>query len=278
MGLTLPEGGRLKLAPLGWEMAQLMEPEVTAFRALLDHLEPYRAVLQWVYQQQIERLLQQDVANFWDQHCSAALGLSDERTRESYVLCFFQLCQAAALGTHINGRKGQPSRLRLDGEELRDYLAEKPKPLRPRPELTLAPAPTGQAQIFISFHEQSGLAAQIAEALDLADLSGRAAERTTTSDEILPAVILRAMRQCAAGVFLLADGDFTNNGLLAAETQITLGAALALYDQRVLLLHEQGLKLPATLQKLAVCTYTDNTLTWASGACLVKTMKEFVAV
>jgi hypothetical protein len=42
---------------------------------------------------------------------------------ESKVVCFFQPCQAAGLGTQVIGKKGQPTRLRLDREELEGFNA-----------------------------------------------------------------------------------------------------------------------------------------------------------
>jgi hypothetical protein len=274
-GLTTQEAGRLKLAPRGWEMARQLEPEVAAFRALLDHLEPYRAVLQWAARQNIERLLQQDVANYWWEYFPEALGLSDERSLEGYVLCFFQLCQAAALGTHINGRKGQPSRLRVDSEELADYLAGETKKNRPRPELVPPlPTPLGQTQIFVSHQALPALAEQVTEALALADLAGLIAARG--EDDFLPAATIQLMRRCAAGVFLLSGHDFQTDERLAPKTQILLGAAMALYDHRILLLRQEDIALPPALAQLPACAYAGDTLNWANGACLVKTIKEFV--
>src|SRR5437868_1044279 len=122
LGLVLRQGERLELSPLGHELGRRLAPVAQGFRTLLDSQAPYRAVLAWAARQGMEVIVQQAVAGFWQEHHPQALAAADERTIESTVVCFFQLCQAAALGTVVIGKKGQPTRLRVEQEELRAYL------------------------------------------------------------------------------------------------------------------------------------------------------------
>lgn len=273
-GLTASESGRLRLTAAGRELVHRLAPEVAAFRILLDRPEPYRQVLSWAAAQETECLLHHEVAGYWHEHFPAALGLADEKTLEGYTTCFFQLCQAAALGTYITGRKGQPSRLRLDAEELCAYLDAAPtghdEPPRPRLELApVAPRAGVPLHIYISYRESPALATQVMEALDLADIKGYRAERPAPFADSL-----RAMRACTAGLFVLTHDDLAvpKDHFLALHNEI--GAALALFEGRVAVLCEARLTPPAALAHCS-CIRVNDTLTWATGTHLLQTLKGF---
>ena len=55
---------------------------------------------------------------------------------------------------------------------------------------------------------------------------------------------------------------------------IEIGAAIALYGKRVILLCKQGTQLPSNLQGLYRCEYEGNQLDYASTMKLLKTMQE----
>src|SRR5205085_10456988 len=122
LNLIEQEGNLLKLTPLGWDLARSLEPETRAFCAILGRIEPYHSALVWAQRRQLDYLIHPDVAAYWREHHPQVLGINTPKMIEANVGCFFQLCQAAALGTNIIGKKGQPTRLRFDREALAAYV------------------------------------------------------------------------------------------------------------------------------------------------------------
>lgn len=55
------------------------------------------------------------------------------------AVCFFHLCQAAGIGTLMVGRRGQPTRLEINRENLSQFIAESGFETRPIHEIAEEP-------------------------------------------------------------------------------------------------------------------------------------------
>lgn len=108
-------------------------------------------------------------------------------------------------------------------------------------------------------------------------------ERETTAIPV-PDKVFDDMRNCDAGIIHI---DFENvpinNGENAYErinenVLIEIGAAIALYGKRVILLCKKGTTLPSNLQGLYRCEYEGNQLDYNSTMKLLKTMQELRAL
>ena len=104
-------------------------------------------------------------------------------------------------------------------------------------------------------------------------------ERETTAIPV-PDKVFDDMRNCDAGIIHidleeipLGDGEqkFSH---LNENVLIEIGAAIALYDKRVILLCKKGTPLPSNLQGLYRCEYEANQLDYSSTMKLLKTMQE----
>src|SRR5712692_9033828 len=120
-GILTKSGDRMKLSGLGREFASTLEPEAQIYRAMLDNTPAYRAVLEWIYQQNLDLVTYADIVEYWEEHFPEALQ-QGEKTTEGHVVSFLHLCHAAEIGMTTVGRKGQPSRLRVDHDELAAYI------------------------------------------------------------------------------------------------------------------------------------------------------------
>ena len=81
-----------------------LEAEAHAFRALLKNVEPYRAI----YSGRAARNSASSLTLKWRRSGVSTTGGARHhapQADEGHVVCFFQLCQAAALGTHVIGKK-----------------------------------------------------------------------------------------------------------------------------------------------------------------------------
>ena len=104
-------------------------------------------------------------------------------------------------------------------------------------------------------------------------------ERETTAIPV-PDKVFDDMRSCDAGIIHI---DFENVPLnnneetyerINENVLIEIGAAIALYAKRVILLCKKGTTLPSNLQGLYRCEYEGNQLDYNSTMKLLKTIQE----
>ena len=104
-------------------------------------------------------------------------------------------------------------------------------------------------------------------------------EREATAIPV-PDKVFDDMRSCDAGIIHIdleeipiGNGDNTYRRL-NENVLIEIGAAIALYGKRVILLCKKGTQLPSNLQGLYRCEYEGNQLDYSSTMKLLKTMQE----
>ncbi|BCV23385.1 TIR domain-containing protein [Gelria sp. Kuro-4] len=104
-------------------------------------------------------------------------------------------------------------------------------------------------------------------------------ERETTAIPV-PDKVFDDMRNCDAGIIHIdleevpfGDGD-QKYSRLNENVLIEIGAAIALYGKRVILLCKKGTLLPSNLQGLYRCEYEGTQLDYAATMKLLKTMQE----
>lgn len=105
-------------------------------------------------------------------------------------------------------------------------------------------------------------------------------ERETTAIPV-PDKVFSDMRECCAGIihveeersFLDADGQ--PHKMLNENVLIEIGAAIALYDKRLILLCQRGVTLPSNLQGLYRCDYSGDKLDYDATMKLLKTFNLF---
>lgn len=307
-GLVTKDGNKLKLAPLGWDISRASEqkkPEL--YSRTLRSLPPYVSVIDWMFHQGFDKVTNVAVAAHWHEYHAADLGTDSEGTMKSMAVCFFHLCQAAGIGTLIIGRRGQPTRLEIDRENLSQFIAESGFETRPIHEMAeepsgpeapavpaeetiqeevLAPKPTPvvpitKPRVFISHSKNMEIVEQIKTMLELADLKYDVAEEEETTAIPVPDKILTAMHRCDAAVIRVTadeqEKDEDSQYSINQNVLIEIGAAFVLYDKRVVLVWDKRLKTPSNLQGLYRCEFEGNELSWATGMKLMKAVSKFKA-
>jgi hypothetical protein len=292
-GVVNRAGDWLSLSPLGWEFARKLALEAALFRSILDRIESYRSVLEHAHSQQLKLITHEDIARFWRTHFSEALDLHQPKTVEGNVISFLHLCQAAELGSLTVGKRGQPARLRVDGEELEVYirarwepagLEQAPSEAGPRPAtrtvrlvqsapLSAAAAPL---RIFLSLHPAHKNAAQLQSLLALVGIESELLERGAGASLTMSESAFATMRRCDAGLFVVTVADCVpgenGNLVLKPEVQAEISAAYLFYNRRVLLLWEQDIPFPSDWQNLQHCLFAGDDLTWEEGLQLTKSL------
>jgi predicted nucleotide-binding protein len=140
---------------------------------------------------------------------------------------------------------------------------------------------TKKNRVFITHGKQRDIVAQIKELL----LFGKfepvvSVERESTAIPV-PEKVFEDMRSCGAGVLHVgAEGTYrdtegSEHVKLNDNVLIEIGAAIALYGKRVILLVEKGVVLPSNLQGLYRCEFEGSKLDYDSTMKLLKTFSQF---
>jgi hypothetical protein len=305
-GIIAKEGDRLSLTNRGWELARSRDGGTVVFRAVLDSLVPYRSALEWMHHQNFDTVTNVDVAAQWHQHHSEALGTTNENTIKDNAVCFFNICQAAGFGKLTLGRKGSPTRLTIDKDELRAHIQagpsappwegslkdDEPDPTEDtiheqaedkdgeRDEVTpLRVVVSQKLRIFISHGGGMEMVDQVQTMLGLADMEGEVAEKEETTAIPVPEKVFAAMRRCNAGIIVVSvdetNKDSDGKYALNDNVLIEIGAAFVLYDRRVVLLWDKRLQVPSNLQGLYRCEFEGSELSWDAGMKLMKAIQKF---
>lgn len=147
------------------------------------------------------------------------------------------------------------------------------------------PAPPALAakanRVFITHGKQKAIVVQIKELLTFGSFDPVVSvEREATAIPV-PEKVFEDMRSCSAGVIHVGaegkylDKDGTELTKLNDNVLIEIGAAMALYGKKVILLVERGVTLPSNLQGLYRCEFEGDKLEYESTMKLLKTFSQF---
>jgi predicted nucleotide-binding protein len=147
-----------------------------------------------------------------------------------------------------------------------------------------APDPKALAKanrVFISHGKQRSIVGQIKELLEFGNFDPVVSvEREATAIPV-PEKVFEDMRSCGAGVIHVGpEGKYldpSGNELtkLNDNVLIEIGAAMALYGKKVILLVEKGVTLPSNLQGLYRCEFNGDRLEYDATMKLLKTFSQF---
>ncbi len=136
-------------------------------------------------------------------------------------------------------------------------------------------------RVFITHGKQRAVVAQIKELLTFGSFEPVVSvERESTAIPV-PEKVFEDMRSCGAGVLHVGaegkylDKDGNEHAKLNDNVLIEIGAAMALYGKRMILLVEKGVTLPSNLQGLYRCEFEGDKLDYESTMKLLKTFNQF---
>lgn len=164
------------------------------------------------------------------------------------------------------------------------------EPVKSKPAMTSTPAassvvsPSFDAKsnrAFISHGKQKEIVAQIKELLAFGNFEPVVSvERESTAIPV-PEKVFEDMRSCGAGVIHVgAEGKYLDregneHTKINDNVLIEIGAAMALYGKKVILLVEKGVQLPSNLQGLYRCDFEGDRLDYEATMKLLKTFSQF---
>ena len=144
-----------------------------------------------------------------------------------------------------------------------------------------SPADRKTDRVFISHGQRKAIVEQIKELLAFGHFDPVVSvERESTAIPV-PEKVFEDMRSCGAGVIhVTAEGKFLDpdgkeHVKINDNVLIEIGAAMALYGKKVILLVQKGVPLPSNLQGLYRCDYEGDRLDYEATMKLLKTFSQF---
>lgn len=295
--IRITERGRLLVRANGARRAD-------ALRAAIGECSPYKGAIERAIHRQEHSVTATDLGAYWYDHFSDDASDSDKILNDQAV-CFFQLAEGADLGQLIVGRRGQPTRFEFNNDNIRLFLEMPADSSAVGPEESSGTASDGDEpefkcqdtgleatppeaktilsnnRVFITHGRNHKILEQLKDIVSYGKFEAVVAEDRETAAKPVPEKVMDEMRSCGAAVIhvsveeVLFDKDGKERPQLNGNVLIEIGAAMALYGKKFILLVEDGAKLPSNLQGLYECRYTGDELSGAATMKLLKAFNEF---
>jgi hypothetical protein len=126
-------------------------------------------------------------------------------------------------------------------------------------------------KVFITHGKNTKIMEQIKKLVTLGRYEPVVAVEQQTAAKPLPSKVMDAMRQCSASIIhvgsegTLTDGDGKLHPQLNPNVLIEIGASMALYDNKFILVVEEGVELPSNLQGLYQSRYKGDSIELDAG-------------
>jgi predicted nucleotide-binding protein len=145
----------------------------------------------------------------------------------------------------------------------------------------LAETPKVNRKVFISHGKNKKVVTQLKELLTYGDFEAVVSVERETTSKPVPDKVMDDMRACGASIIhvgterTLKDEQGEEHPFLNENVLIEIGAALALYKGRFILLVEKGVSLPSNLQGLYEVRFEGEGLDHDATMKLLKAFNEF---
>ena len=269
-------------------------------REVIRRIAPYTAMVERAVHGSEETFAATDVAAQWHEHFKGEVS-ENEKILNDQAICFFQIAQGADLGVLTIGRRGMPTRFEFDADAARifvegsdgvtseqtaseemtdeEHLAE-PDADDFKPDKLVEPKKDNN-RVFITHGKNLEILDQIKELVTFGKFEPVIAMEHETAAKPVPLKVMDDMRTCKAAVIhvdsaqVLLDMNGDEVDQINENVLIEIGAAMALYGNKFVLLVEEGVILPTNLQGLYECRYKGNELNWTAAMKLLKAFNEF---
>lgn len=144
-------------------------------------------------------------------------------------------------------------------------------------------ARTEVKRVFITHGKDKGIRDQIEEIVKYGGFEPVVSVKTESLAKPVPLKVLDEMRGCGAAVIHVGveqkvkDTDGNEVELVNQNVLIEIGAAMALYGHKFILLVEEGVVLPSNLRGLYECRYSGSELSMTATMKLLKAFNDFKA-
>jgi predicted nucleotide-binding protein len=283
------DGGKLKVTADGRAWTKKNgEDRPAILRGIIQRITPYRVIIERVKQGGETSITSIDVAAHWHEHFTQEVSDNDKIINDQAV-CFFRLAMGAGLGKLVMGRKGSPTRLDVSNApmDLSSPAPETPatidEPTEPdvvmkdsEGDLCADPGPSVQTdtealfeqnrRVFITHGKNTSFVEPIKKILEFGHMEPIVSVEKQSVSKPVPDKVMDDMRSCSAAIIhvederRLLDPKGKEHVVINPNVVMEIGAAMALYGRRFILLVKDGIVLPSNLQGLYEVRYDGDVL------------------
>jgi predicted nucleotide-binding protein len=167
-----------------------------------------------------------------------------------------------------------------DADSYEEQAAEREQPTLLRPLGKPDVQPAENRRVFITHGKNRAFVDTIKELLAYGEMDPVVSVEHETVSLPVPDKVINDMRSCGAAIIhvdveqRLVDQDGNTQMIPNPNVLIEIGAAMALYGRRFILLVREGIKLPSNLQGLYEVRYSDDKLDAEATIRLLKAIKD----
>jgi len=275
---------RLRLTELGREASRDNGAHLSeAFKKIVRHVPAYMAVIEKAYHGREDSVSATDIAVHWHDHFSTACGTTSEKILNDQAVCFFQVVQGADLGEIKVGRRGAPTRIEFDKESLlrfiEDDFSETTTALPDVMEKSISTSPDetpvlqsvkkqaelGQG-IFLAHGKNTKPLDQLKKVLDQFKIPYKVAIEEPNLGRPIGGKIREVMNACNCAILVFtADEEFFDkdgNSIWRTSENVVyeLGAAGYLYENRIVIMKEEGVEFPSNFKEIGYISFSKDEL------------------
>ena len=307
-GIIDEDDGRMRITDRGRRfVGQSGSSSKETLQEVVREVPPYHALIERVAHRREETLAATDVAAYWYDHFGEYVSES-EKILNDQAVCFLQIAEGAGFGTLIIGRRSKPTRFEFDIDSAREFVdvEQKIQPVLPTDPETIddyaeqqedAPEESGvhdsaeeeesgnttskTNRVFITHGKNHKILEQVKEIVTFGQREPVVAMERETAAKPIPLKVMDEMKTCDAAVIhvdieeMLLDSEGNKVPKINENVLIEIGAAMALYGEKFVLLVEDGITLPSNLQGLYKCRYKGGELNMEATMKLLKAFNEF---
>lgn len=165
-----------------------------------------------------------------------------------------------------------------DSAEQRPASEHAVRPIQPSAMQVPIP-PTANNRVFITHGKNKEILEQIKEVVELGGFEPIVSIQRETAAKAIPDKVLDDMRSCGAAVIhvgsegVLKDENGAEHTQINPNVLIEIGAAMALYRGRFILVVESGVDLPSNLQGLYQSRYSGSAIEFQAGMSILKALR-----
>lgn len=165
-------------------------------------------------------------------------------------------------------------------EEATDGESELNKTQEIKTDYQKTPKTVDERRVFIAHGKNTNFIETIKKIIKLGDLEPIISTEKPSVSQPIPYKVMNDMRSCGSAILhvdselTLTDEDGKEKIILNPNVLIEIGAAMALYDRRFVLLVKEGIKLPSNLQGLSEVRYSGDKLEADKALELLESIKD----
>jgi predicted nucleotide-binding protein len=274
--VQVQDDGRYKVTEDGRRCTKGDAEKAAALQAVIRRIPAYLAVVERAAHRREDALTSNEVGAHWHGHFKEDTSDSEESLK-AQTISFFQIAEGAGLGTMIIGRRGAETRFSFKVDALAAFVggssanaatvAEIPEPAATPEAIPTSPLrkTTGQG-IFIAHGKSKKPLEQLKKVLEQFRIPYKIATEEPNLGRPISAKVREIMEACNCAILIFtADEEFRNakgETIWRPSENVVyeLGASGYLYDNRLVIMKEEGVTFPSNFRDIGYISFEKDQL------------------